>query len=58
MEITEIIPNDPNQLSETYSTKRSLAGKSSPVITPNTIRDSNIPLNLRSTEKYLHVRIN
>ena len=47
MEIAEIMPNDPNQLSETYSTKRSLAGKSNPVITPNTIRDSNIPLNSR-----------
>ena len=46
-EIAEIMPNDPSQLSETYSTKRSLAGKSNPVITPNTIRDSNIPLNSR-----------
>ena len=46
MEITEIIPNDPNQSSETYSTKSSLAGKSNPVIIPKTIRDSIIPLNV------------
>jgi len=45
MEIAEIMPNDPNQLSETYSTKRSLAGKSSPVIAPNTMKDSKIPRN-------------
>ena len=39
-DITEIIPNEPNQSSETYSTKRILAGKSNPVIIENTIRDS------------------
>ena len=54
IEITEIMPNDPNQLSDTYSTKRSLTGKSTPVINPNTIRDSNILLNFTSPEKYLH----
>jgi hypothetical protein len=54
IEITEITPNDPNQSSETYSTKSSLAGKSNPVIIPNTIRDSKIPLNLISYEKYFH----
>ena len=44
IEIIEIIPNEPNQLSETYSTKSSLVGKSNPVIIPKTIRDSKIPL--------------
>ena len=49
MEIAEMTPNEPNQLSETYSTKTSLAGKRIPVNTANTMRDSNIPLNFCST---------
>jgi hypothetical protein len=38
--MTEIIPNDPNQSDETYVTNNNLTGNKTPVITPNTIKDS------------------
>lgn len=41
-EIIEISPNDPNQLSETKVTKKSLTGSKIPVIIPKTMRLSRI----------------
>lgn len=44
-EIAVITPNDPSQSSETNSTNSNLAGKRTPPITPNTIRDSSFEFN-------------
>ena len=55
IEIAVIIPKEPNQSSETNSTKSNLAGNNKPVIIPNTISDSNIPRKCRSPRSvYLH----
>lgn len=44
-EIAEITPNDPSQSSETNSTNNNRAGKRTPPITPNTIKDSSFEFN-------------
>lgn len=43
--IAEITPNDPSQSSETNSTNSNRAGKRTPPITPNTIKDSSFEFN-------------
>jgi hypothetical protein len=40
IDMAEIIPKEPNQLSEIYATKNNLTGNNTPVITENTIKPS------------------